>query len=123
MRAYITPFVLLVGLALPAGAQDIGGLAEGNGGNAALPGGQETCVEVQVGGERAFRCLNEKLKRAADEVNPALNLAPINEKSPDPALGIANVPSLRQQYGRNFGVSVIPHRPPPLVYSGSLRRP
>src|SRR5260370_22981795 len=31
--------------------------------------------------------------------------------------GVGDVPAVQQQYGRNFSVSVIPYRSPPLIYT------
>ena len=80
----------------------------------------ERCVDVTIGGERSFGCLNEKLKRKVDQVNPVQNIAPIDARSPDLKVGVVNVPGVQQQYGRNFGVSVFPYRPAPPVFSSPL---
>lgn len=121
MKVRILPFIILSGLTLPAAAQDIGGSPTGNGSIVVAPTTQESCVDVQIGSEHAFNCLNEKLKQEADEVNPVLNIAPIDAGSPDTRVGTVNVPAVRQQYGRNFGISVVPYRPPPLDFGGPLR--
>ena len=80
----------------------------------------ENCVEVEIGGDKVFNCLNDKLKRQADRVIPLPNIPPIDSHSSDIHLGIANMPAVKQQYGRNFGNSVIPYRPSPPVYSPPL---
>ncbi len=72
------------------------------------------CVDVQIGGDSAFGCLNEKLRREVDKVNPTLNLPPIDARSSDVRVGNANEAAVRQQYGSNYGRSVIPYRPPPI---------
>ena len=77
----------------------------------------QRCVDVSIGGDRSFGCLNEKLKRQVDQVNPVQNIAPLDARSPDLKVGVVNMPGVQQQYGRNFGVSVYPYRPPPLVFS------
>ncbi len=77
----------------------------------------ERCVEVEIGGAKSFGCLNQKLKRDADRVNPVTNVAPLDAKSSDTKIGIVNLPGVQQQYGRNYGVSVVPYRPAPLVFS------
>ncbi|WP_407178620.1 hypothetical protein [Bradyrhizobium sp. STM 3562] len=77
----------------------------------------ERCVDVVIGGEKSFGCMNEKLKREVDRVNPpVLNVPPIDARSSDLKVGTLNVPAVQQQYGRNFGVSAFPYRPPPPVY-------
>jgi hypothetical protein len=35
-------------------------------------------------------------------------------------VGIVNVPAVQQQYGQNFGHSVIPYWPPPPVFTSPL---
>uniref|UniRef100_Q07KZ8 Uncharacterized protein n=1 Tax=Rhodopseudomonas palustris (strain BisA53) TaxID=316055 RepID=Q07KZ8_RHOP5 len=82
----------------------------------------ERCVEVEIGSSRALNCLNQKLKREVDRVNPSLNLPPIDAKSSDLKVGTVNIPGVQQQYGRNFGVSVIPYRPPAPVFTPPLHR-
>jgi hypothetical protein len=94
----------------------------GGAGNA--PVKPERCVEVEIGSSRAMDCLNQKLKREVDRVNPVMNLPPIDARSPDIKTGVVNIPAVQQQYGRNFGVSVVPYRPAPPVFSapGGLHR-
>jgi hypothetical protein len=80
----------------------------------------DRCVEVEIGSSRAMDCLNQKLKKEVDRINPSLNLPPIDARSQDLKVGVVNVPGVQQQYGRNFGVSVIPYRPAPPVFSSPL---
>jgi hypothetical protein len=82
----------------------------------------ERCVDVQIGGDRAFGCLNEKLRREVDKVNPSLNLPPIDARSPDVRVGNANEAAIRQQYGSNYGRSAFPYRPPPIPTNVLPRR-
>lgn len=82
----------------------------------------QSCVEVEIGGSKAFNCLNEKLKQQVDRVNPSLNTPPIDARSPDIRVGVVNIPAVQQQYGKNFGVSVVPFRPAPPVFSAPLGR-
>ena len=103
----------LFALALPAAAQQadapkpeiiIGGQSP--------PPARERCVEVEIGGARSFGCLNQQLKRDADRANPITNVAPLDARSSDTKIGIVNLPGVQQQYGRNYGVSVVPYRSP-----------
>jgi hypothetical protein len=71
----------------------------------------EHCVEVEIGGEKAYNCLNDQLKKRVERVAPVPNMPPIDSHSPDPKIGIVNVPAVKQQYGKNFGKSVVPYRP------------
>lgn len=80
------------------------------------------CVEVEIGNDKAFNCLNSKLKRQTDRVVPVPNIPPIDATSPDLKLGIVNVPAVKQQYGKNFGKSAIPYRPAPPVHSNPFNR-
>jgi hypothetical protein len=117
-RSFVVTAALLT-LALPAAAQQVDPPKP-----ELIIGGQtppatvhERCVEVEIGGARSFGCLNQKLKREADRANPITNVAPLDAKSPDTKIGIVNLPGVQQQYGRNYGVSVVPYRPPPLLFS------
>jgi hypothetical protein len=78
----------------------------------------ERCVDVVIGSEKSFGCLNEKLKLQVDRVNPPVtNTPPLDARSQDIKVGVVNVPAVQEQYGRNFGVSAFPFRPPPPVFS------
>lgn len=80
----------------------------------------ERCVDVEIGGDHALGCLNQQLKRQVDRVNPTPNIAPIDAKSADIRTGVFNEPGVRQQYGQNFGRSVVPYRPAPLTFSSPI---
>ena len=75
----------------------------------------ERCVDVQIGNETAFGCLNQKLRREVDKVNPSLNLPPVDARSSDVRVGNVNEAAVRQQYGANYGRSAIPFRPSVVV--------
>lgn len=82
----------------------------------------ERCIDVDISGSRSFGCLNETLKRDVDKVSPSLNLPPIDARSSDTKLGIVNIPGVQQQYGQNFGRSVVPFRPALPDPGGNIRR-
>lgn len=90
------------------------------GGEASARGTSETCVDVEIGDGRAYNCLNQKLKRQVDRVNPNLNLPPVDARSSDIRVGVVNMPAVQQQYGRNFGISVIPFRPALPAYASPV---
>jgi hypothetical protein len=93
------------------------------GGGSKPPQRVEHCVEVQIGNEKSgFNCLNDELKQKVDRVNPQANIPPLDARSPDIKIGVVNVPGVQQQYGSNFGKSVIPFRPPPPVFVSPLAR-
>lgn len=66
---------------------------------------------------RALEQLNKQLQRKVDETNPSVTMPPIDARSPDLKTGIVNMPAVQQQYGKNFGRSVIPYRPAAPVYT------
>lgn len=78
------------------------------------------CVDVEIDGSRAFHCLNEELRRQVDKVVPVLNTPAIDARSPDPQTGVINLPGVREQYGKNFGVSAFPYRPPTPTFTSPL---
>lgn len=96
--------------------------APSSAGSTSPPGSvlQDSCVEVEIDGTKTFDCLNSKLKDRVERTVPVPNLPPIGTQSQDIHLGIANTPAVRQQYGPNFGKSVVPYRPPAPVYSPPL---
>lgn len=90
------------------------------GGNDPAARGSETCVDVQIGGSRSYKCLNEKLQRQVDRVNPRMNVPPADARSSDIKIGVVNTSAVRQQYGSNYGVSVRPYRPPLPTYTSPI---
>ncbi|MGJ4996988.1 hypothetical protein ACQR0Z_21375 [Bradyrhizobium sp. HKCCYLS3077] len=87
------------------------------GGKPAQGAVHQRCVEVEVGSERSFGCLNETLRREVDRVNPSFNMPPIDARSPDIRVGNANEAAIRLQYGPNYGRSAVPYRPATPTYS------
>src|SRR5262249_25614288 len=77
----------------------------------------ERCIEVEIGGDRGLGCINQQLKREVERGSPSLNLPPLEPRSPDVRVGNVNEAAVRQQYGSNYGRSVIPFRPPPPVFT------
>lgn len=72
---------------------------------------------MKNGDDHSLSILNQQLKRKVDEVNPTANTPPLDAGSPDTKIGVINIPRVQQQYGKNFGNSVIPFRPPPPVFA------
>ena len=117
---------LAVGAVPPTVAQTAGGAAGPSlerreatiiGGNPRPAPTLERCVEVEIGSDSALGCLNQKLKREVDRVNPSINLPPLDARSSDLRVGNVNEAAVRQQYGSNYGRSAIPFRPPVPVYT------
>ncbi|UFZ03337.1 hypothetical protein LQG66_29540 [Bradyrhizobium ontarionense] len=93
------------------------------GGRVATSGDKpERCADGASAQPRTLSCINESLRRKVDAVNPLGNQAPIDARSSDLKVGTANVPAVRQQYGDNFGRSVVPYRPTAVFPSGFGRR-
>jgi hypothetical protein len=111
------PEITVIG-APPRQTASPGGSPAGAG--APLAAGHPRCDAATSGGEPSFDCLNEKLKKQVDQINPVLNAPPIDARSPDIKVGTVNVPAVQQQYGQNFGRSVVPYRAPPLVFSSPM---
>ena len=100
----------------------VGGSKPASPDSSRAPASHERCVEVEIGSSRSMDCLNQKLKKEVDKVNPSINLPPIDAKSQDLKVGVVNVPAVQQQYGRNFGVSAVPYRPAPPVFTSPVGR-
>lgn len=81
---------------------------------------KQPCVDSQADGNRSYNCLNQKLRREVDRVNPSVNLPPVDARSPDIRVGVVNMPAVKQQYGRNYGISVIPYRPGAPVFTAPM---
>jgi hypothetical protein len=82
----------------------------------------ETCADAPASGGGTYKCLNEKLQKQVDRVNPRMNIPPTDARSTDLKIGLVNTSAVRQQYGSNYGVSVVPFRPPLPTYSSALGR-
>jgi hypothetical protein len=113
-------YLLAAGLSIigPARAQstDGGGLVLGNA--PAAPGAQ-TCVQVNVIGQKPlpYNCLNQQLQQQVQTAAPAPPV-PLGANSPANAAGAFNRAGVAEQYGANFGNSVIPYRPAAPGFSG-----
>ena len=92
------------------------------GGGNASPSSQ-TCVQAQIGNEKpsAYDCLDQQLRQQAQGANPAKPVVPFSANSSSNAVGTFNEQGVVQQYGQNFGKSVIPYRPPTPVYGNSMK--
>ncbi len=82
---------------------------------------QASCVQVQVGGQNAsLACLNQNMQsQALEAAGQAPATIPLAAGSASNAIGIFNQAGVAEQYGKNFGVSVTPYRPPPPVFANS----
>ena len=108
---------IIVGAPPPSVLLPSPGQGPGAGAPHADGGTHEGCAGGESGSDHSLGCLNEKLRSQVDRVNPVANLPPLDAKSPDLKIGVVNVPGVKQQYGRNFGVSIYPYRPPTPTYT------
>jgi hypothetical protein len=92
------------------------------GGKAAQPSGGQTCVQAQIGNEKPspYDCLNQKLQQQVQGANPTQPSVPLGATSPSNQVGTFNEQGVKQQYGQNFGKSVVPYRPPAPVFSNPV---
>lgn len=137
MKCLITPVccaVLGMGLATlaPGPAQARQTQSPGNGGNGLAIGGNApsasaggTCVQVRIAGQKPspYDCLNQQLQQQAQGTQGAPSVPPVTAASPSNETGTFNQQGIAEQYGKNFGKSVIPYRPPPPTYSSPLHTP
>lgn len=79
------------------------------------------CVDVRIGSEPTFNCVNAQLARAIPPRRFTAGTAlPVPTAVPAPAAGSFNQAASAEQYGTAFGHSVQPQRPPPPVYPAPL---
>jgi hypothetical protein len=119
MRSLLGAAIILCSVATSARCDEA--RAAGDGvtiGPSAAAAGDQRCVEVEIGGEKAptLDCLNRQLRRQVDRVQPAGNQPPLDASSPAVRVGGFNQAGLREQFGIAFGHSVVPFRPAPGVF-------
>ena len=88
----------------------------------ASPPPQSGCVYVETEGDPGGRlaCIQQRLRAAAREAQEKvapLPGAPLDARSTDTRVGVANEAATRQRMGNQFGVSVHPQRPPAPKYT------
>ncbi|HYZ31942.1 MAG TPA: hypothetical protein VE684_06620 [Crenalkalicoccus sp.] len=73
-----------------------------------------SCVDVRVGQENYYDCLNRQLRESVPPAASRRSAAdvPYPVDSPPNQLGGFTLQGTRQQLGDNFGRSVVPQRPP-----------
>jgi hypothetical protein len=83
-------------------------------------GRHATCVDVKIGDEQFYNCLNERLRRLTAQPRFSSTDTTINAFSPAPQVGTFNEAATSERLGSAFGHSVIPQRPPPPVFQSPL---
>ena len=134
------PAILLLGAGLvfsPIGGSGAQAQSTPNGGNFSITGkavptpgngptapgsGGQTCVQVQIQGQKPnpYDCLNQQLQQQVQGTGQTQPKLPLTSSSPSNQVGTFNEQGLKQQYGQNFGKSVVPFRPPPPTFSNAL---
>jgi hypothetical protein len=81
--------------------------------------GNDTCVEVEIGGQKAtgLNCLNQQLKHEVDRLQATPTIAPLDARSAAVHVGGFSETAMSEQYGKNFGKSVVPFRPAPPIFA------
>lgn len=76
-------------------------------------GATRPCVDVDIAGERTpdYGCLTVTLRRTVEATKPIANVPPGGLQPPPNQVGLITPTEVRQQYGPNFGKSVVPYRP------------
>jgi hypothetical protein len=80
----------------------------------------QTCVDVRIGDQRSYGCLDQQLARQAQESHAPAAIPSLSATSPALAVGGYNQGATHERLGTSFGHSVIPQRPPPAQYPSSL---
>ncbi len=83
-------------------------------------GRHTTCVDVKIGDEQFYNCLNERLRRLTEQPRFSSTDTTLNAFSPAPQVGTFNEAATSERLGSAFGHSVIPQRPPPPVFFSPL---
>jgi hypothetical protein len=88
--------------------------------NALAQAPNQSCVDVKIGMEQYYDCVNRQLQDATRTRPFTSRDAPYSAASPDPAVNTFNEAATREQLGSSFGHSAIPQRPPPPVFTSPL---
>jgi hypothetical protein len=82
----------------------------------------QVCVQVLIAGEAVpdYTCLNQALGDQARIAQRLTNVPPIDATAAAVKVGGFNQAALSQQYGKNWGNSPVPYRPPAPAYANPL---
>jgi len=77
------------------------------------PAAGNTCVDVHIGADQSYGCLNQELRHTAESASRAMIAPDVRAGSPAPATGTFNRTATQERLGNAFGHSVVPQRPAP----------
>ena len=80
----------------------------------------QTCVDVRIGDQRSYDCLDQQLARQAQQSHTPAAIPPLSAGSPALSVGGFNQGATQERLGTSFGHSVIPQRPAPAQYPSAL---
>lgn len=86
----------------------------------AAQSGRTTCVDVRIGNEQYYNCLNRELAASVPRNRLSAADSPNNASMPGTAAGLSDRSATREQLGTNFGISAKPQRPPEPNYPAPL---
>jgi hypothetical protein len=81
---------------------------------------EQVCVDVRIGTEASYACLNDRLRQVANQSHFVANPAEVTVTSPAPAVGTFNQAATAERLGNAFGHSVYPQRPAPPQFPNPL---
>jgi hypothetical protein len=87
----------------------------------AQPTATTSCVDVRIGDERYYNCLNRQLESAIPQKRFSTGDAPVDATMPAPAAGLYDQAATREQLGSSFGHSSHPQRPPEAQFPAPLK--
>lgn len=81
---------------------------------------EQTCVDVRVGDQRSYDCINSALARVARAAHGPTDPGTLSATSPPQAVGTFDRAATAERMGNTFGRSVLSQRPPRPVYLSPL---
>jgi hypothetical protein len=80
----------------------------------------QTCVDVRIGDQRSYDCLDQQLAREAQQSHAPAAIPSLSAASPALSVGGYNQAATHERLGTSFGHSAIPQRPPPAQFPSPL---
>jgi hypothetical protein len=95
-------------------------LVAGSGARAEDQARARTCVDVRIGTDAYYDCLNGELRNLVPGQRLSSRDTPWPATKPANEVGTFSLPAVRERMGTAFGHSVVAQRPPPPVYPPPL---